>query len=77
MAVICGHGCYIIIIMFKVACRVSGRCVEMMGGVGFTKEYPVEKFYRDSKIGMLCAVCIYILSPSLSPSLSLSLRSNL
>ena len=23
------------------------------GGVGFTKEYPVEKFYRDSKIGAI------------------------
>ena len=22
-----------------------------MGGVGFTKDYPVEKFYRDVKIG--------------------------
>lgn len=24
-----------------------------MGGVGFTKDYPVEKFYRDCKIGKL------------------------
>lgn len=23
----------------------------MMGGVGFIKDYPVEKFYRDAKIG--------------------------
>jgi short/branched chain acyl-CoA dehydrogenase len=30
---------------------VSSRCVEMMGGVGFTKDFPVEKYYRDSKIG--------------------------
>lgn len=22
-----------------------------MGGVGFTKDYPVEKYYRDCKIG--------------------------
>ena len=31
--------------------NVAGRCVEMMGGVGFIKDYPVEKFYRDAKIG--------------------------
>jgi alkylation response protein AidB-like acyl-CoA dehydrogenase len=25
--------------------------MEWMGGVGFTKAYPVEKYYRDAKIG--------------------------
>ena len=30
---------------------MAGRCVEMVGGAGFTKDFPVEKFYRDSKIG--------------------------
>jgi alkylation response protein AidB-like acyl-CoA dehydrogenase len=25
----------------------------MMGGVGFTKDFPVEKFYRDCKIGAI------------------------
>lgn len=24
-----------------------------MGGVGFTRDYPMEKFYRDSKIGTI------------------------
>ena len=28
----------------------------MMGGVGFVKETPVEKFYRDSKIGVVAIV---------------------
>uniref|UniRef100_A0A915DGI8 Short/branched chain specific acyl-CoA dehydrogenase, mitochondrial n=1 Tax=Ditylenchus dipsaci TaxID=166011 RepID=A0A915DGI8_9BILA len=37
----------------NVASKVSGRCVELMGGVGFTKEYGVEKFYRDCKIGTI------------------------
>jgi short/branched chain acyl-CoA dehydrogenase len=37
----------------EVASRVSSRCVEMMGGVGFTKDFPVEKYYRDSKIGQI------------------------
>ena len=32
--------------------KVTSRCEEMMGGVGFIKDFPVEKFYRDSKIGI-------------------------
>ena len=35
----------------EVASLTTNKCVEWMGGVGFTKDYPVEKFYRDSKIG--------------------------
>ena len=34
----------------QVAERVASRAVEVLGGVGFTKDYPVEKFYRDAKI---------------------------
>ena len=37
----------------NVAERVASQCVEFLGGVGFTKEYPVEKFFRDSKIGKI------------------------
>lgn len=37
----------------QVAERVSSKCVEMLGGVGFTKDFPVEKFFRDSKIGAI------------------------
>ncbi len=33
--------------------RVTSICVEILGGNGFTKEYPVEKFWRDSKIGSI------------------------
>jgi alkylation response protein AidB-like acyl-CoA dehydrogenase len=35
----------------QVAERVASRAVEVLGGVGFTKDYPVEKLYRDAKIG--------------------------
>ena len=35
----------------NVATKVTSRCVELLGGVGFTKEFPIEKFYRDCKIG--------------------------
>ena len=31
--------------------RVTSLCVELFGGYGYTKDYPVEKFYRDAKIG--------------------------
>ena len=37
----------------QVAERVASRAVEVMGGVGFTKDYPVEKLYRDAKIGRI------------------------
>ncbi|XP_041477493.1 short/branched chain specific acyl-CoA dehydrogenase, mitochondrial-like [Lytechinus variegatus] len=36
-----------------VAALTTAKCVEWMGGVGFTKDYPVEKFYRDCKIGAI------------------------
>jgi alkylation response protein AidB-like acyl-CoA dehydrogenase len=37
----------------QVAERVASKCVELHGGNGFTTEYPVEKFFRDSKIGSI------------------------
>ena len=36
-----------------IAENVASRSVEVFGGVGFTKEYPVEKLYRDAKIGRI------------------------
>ena len=33
--------------------RVASRALEIFGGVGFTKEYPAEKYYRDAKIGKI------------------------
>ena len=37
----------------QVAERVSSLAVDILGGVGFTKDYPVEKYYRDAKIGKI------------------------
>jgi alkylation response protein AidB-like acyl-CoA dehydrogenase len=37
----------------EMAERVASRAVEIFGGVGFTKDYPVEKLYRDAKIGRI------------------------
>jgi alkylation response protein AidB-like acyl-CoA dehydrogenase len=33
--------------------RVASLAVNLLGGNGFVKEYPVEKFYRDAKIGQI------------------------
>jgi alkylation response protein AidB-like acyl-CoA dehydrogenase len=37
----------------EVAQRVASTCIDLYGGYGFTKEYPVEKYYRDAKIGTI------------------------
>jgi alkylation response protein AidB-like acyl-CoA dehydrogenase len=34
----------------EVAVRVSTDAVQIFGGYGYTKDFPVEKFYRDSKL---------------------------
>ncbi len=36
-----------------VAERVASQAVEIFGGYGFVKDYPVEKYYRDAKIGKI------------------------
>lgn len=36
-----------------VAENVASKAIEVLGGVGFTKDYPVEKLYRDAKIGRI------------------------
>jgi len=37
----------------QVAERVASQAVEVFGGYGFVKDYPVEKYFRDSKIGKI------------------------
>ncbi|OLE11660.1 MAG: acyl-CoA dehydrogenase [Acidobacteria bacterium 13_1_20CM_4_56_7] len=37
----------------QVAERVTSLAIEVYGGVGFTKDYPVEKYWRDAKIGKI------------------------
>ncbi len=36
-----------------VAERVTSKVIEIFGGYGYTKDYPVEKYFRDSKIGTI------------------------
>ncbi len=33
--------------------RITGQALELFGGYGYSREYPVEKFYRDAKIGVI------------------------
>jgi short/branched chain acyl-CoA dehydrogenase len=37
----------------QIAEKVASQAIEVFGGVGITKEYPVEKLYRDAKIGRI------------------------
>jgi alkylation response protein AidB-like acyl-CoA dehydrogenase len=37
----------------EMAGRVTAKVVDLFGGVGFTKDYPVEKLFRDAKIGTI------------------------
>jgi alkylation response protein AidB-like acyl-CoA dehydrogenase len=37
----------------QVAERVTSLAIEIYGGYGYTKDYPVEKFWRDAKIGKI------------------------
>jgi alkylation response protein AidB-like acyl-CoA dehydrogenase len=37
----------------RVAEAVSSKAIELFGGYGYVKDYPVEKYWRDSKIGAI------------------------
>ena len=37
----------------QVAEKVTSQVVELFGGYGYTKDYPAEKYFRDSKIGKI------------------------
>ncbi|EGF80206.1 hypothetical protein BATDEDRAFT_35120 [Batrachochytrium dendrobatidis JAM81] len=37
----------------QVAEKSASKAIEWVGGVGFTREFPIEKFYRDCKIGAI------------------------
>ena len=37
----------------EVAVAIANEAVQVFGGYGYIKEYPVEKFYRDSKLATI------------------------
>eukprot|EP00658_Telonema_sp_P-2_P016635 TRINITY_DN16455_c0_g1_i4.p1 TRINITY_DN16455_c0_g1~~TRINITY_DN16455_c0_g1_i4.p1 ORF type:complete len:134 (-),score=43.40 TRINITY_DN16455_c0_g1_i4:312-713(-) len=36
-----------------VAEQTASKCIEWMGGIGFMRDYPAEKFFRDCKVGQI------------------------
>ena len=40
----------------QVAEKTASKAIEWVGGVGFTREFPIEKYYRDCKIGAIYEV---------------------
>lgn len=47
------EACYAKLFASEAAERVTSMGVELLGGYGYTKEYPVEKLYRDAKVGKI------------------------
>ena len=37
----------------KVAEKTASKCIEWLGGIGFTRDLPIEKYFRDCKIGSI------------------------
>ncbi len=37
----------------RAAERVTSKAIEIHGGYGFSREYPVEKYFRDQKVGQI------------------------
>ena len=37
----------------QVAEKITSQAIEILGGYGYTRDYPVEKYFRDSKIGKI------------------------
>lgn len=37
----------------EIAQTLTSKCIDFMGGVGFTRDFPQEKFFRDAKIGTI------------------------
>ena len=43
----------VLLLASQVAERAASKCIELLGGVGFTRSFGVEKLYRDAKIGAI------------------------
>jgi alkylation response protein AidB-like acyl-CoA dehydrogenase len=41
------------IVSSEVAERVASQAINLFGGYGYVKDYPIEKLYRDAKIGQI------------------------
>jgi short/branched chain acyl-CoA dehydrogenase len=59
----------------RIAEKASSRCIEWLGGVGFTKEFPAEKYFRDCKIGAIYEGTSNIQLQTIAKSVSAAYRS--
>lgn len=39
--------------IIETAGKVTAQCIDLMGGIGFTTDFPQEKYYRDAKVGTI------------------------
>ncbi|MFX0070009.1 MAG: acyl-CoA dehydrogenase family protein [Candidatus Hermodarchaeota archaeon] len=61
-----GHNCRAQVagVKFRLAdaaVRVSQEAIQIVGGIGYSEEYPLERYYRDAKIGQISAGTVEIL----------------
>ncbi|KJE89981.1 acyl-Coenzyme A dehydrogenase [Capsaspora owczarzaki ATCC 30864] len=59
----------------QVAETSASKCIEWLGGVGFTKDFPAEKYYRDVKIGKIYEGTSNIQLSTIAKSISAQYRS--
>lgn len=61
-----GHNCraQVAAVKFRLAdaaVRISQEAIQILGGIGYSEEYPLERYYRDAKIGQISAGTVEIL----------------
>jgi alkylation response protein AidB-like acyl-CoA dehydrogenase len=61
-----GHNCraQVAAVKFRLAdsaVRISQEAIQIVGGIGYSEEYPLERYYRDAKIGQISAGTVEIL----------------
>ena len=61
-----GHNCRLQVagVKFRLAdaaVRIAQEAIQIVGGIGYSEEYPLERYYRDAKIGQISAGTVEIL----------------
>jgi acyl-CoA dehydrogenase len=55
-----GHNCRASVAAVKAriadaTVRITQEAIQVVGGLGYSEEYPLERYYRDAKIGQISA----------------------
>ena len=61
-----GHNCRARVAAIKarladITVKISQDAIQVVGGIGYSEEYPLERFYRDAKIGQISAGTVEIM----------------